>query len=247
MLREEEGKMEHQEGFEEVLPGQIEARSFEIIGEELARRGICLKPEEEPVIKRAIHATADFDYASSLVFAPSGIDAGLKALKGGAVVVTDTNMAKAGINKRKLESLGGQAFCFMADEDVAERARKMGCTRAAASMEKAAALFGKRAAAVFGKRAEGGEIGGGGNAVNRCPVIVVVGNAPTALAALCRMIREGSFLPDLVVGVPVGFVNVVQSKELLLVQDKVPYIVARGRKGGSSVAAAVVNALLYQV
>lgn len=238
MLREE-GKMECQEGFEEVLPGQIEARSFEIIGEELARRGICLKPEEEPVIKRAIHATADFDYASSLVFAPGGIDAGLKALKRGAAVVTDTNMAKAGINKRKLESLGGQVFCFMADEDVAERARKMGCTRAAASMEKAAALFGKRA--------EGGEIGGGGNAVNRRPVIVAVGNAPTALAALCRMIQEGSFLPDLVVGVPVGFVNVVQSKELLLAQDKVPYIVARGRKGGSSVAAAVVNALLYQV
>ena len=240
MLREEEGKMECQEGFEEVLPGQIEARSFEIIGEELARRGICLKPEEEPVIKRAIHATADFDYASSLVFAPGGIDAGLKALKRGAAVVTDTNMAKAGINKRKLESLGGHVFCFMADEDVAERARKMGCTRAAA-------LFGKGAAALFGKRAEGGERGAMGNAVNRRPVIVAVGNAPTALAALCRMIREGSFLPDLVVGVPVGFVNVVQSKELLLAQDKVPYIVARGRKGGSSVAAAVVNALLYQV
>ncbi len=238
MLREE-GKMEHQEGFEEVLPGQIEAKSFEIIGEELARRGICLKPEEEPVIKRAIHATADFDYASSLVFAPGGIDIGLKALKRGAAVVTDTNMAKAGINKRKLESLGGQVFCFMADADVAVRAREMGCTRAAASMEKAAALFGR------GEK--DGEIGGDGDAANRRPVIVAVGNAPTALAALCRMIREGSFLPDLVVGVPVGFVNVVQSKELLLAQDKVPYIVARGGKGGSSVAAAVVNALLYQV
>ena len=140
-------------------------------------------------------------------------------------MVTDTNMAKAGINRKKLERLGGQVLCFMADEDVAEAARAQGCTRAAASMEKAARLSSSLPG----------------------PVIVAIGNAPTALIRLYELIQEGVFAPALVIGVPVGFVNVVQSKELMLSRTDTPYIIDRGRKGGSNVAAAIVNAFVYQI
>lgn len=228
--------MENKMEFQRLLPHQIEEKSFEIIDEELKEMGISLKPEEAFVVKRAIHTTADFDYASSLVFSPGAAAVGMEAIRQGAMIITDTNMAKSGINSRQLKEIGGgQAFCFMADEDVAVSAKEKGCTRAAASMEKAARLFGETKEAVSENKVP-----------KRMPVIVAVGNAPTALAVLCQFIQEGSFLPDLIIGVPVGFVNVVWSKEQILSQNQVPYIVSKGRKGGSNVAAAIVNALIYQ-
>lgn len=201
---------------QKVLPAEIETRSFEIIGEELGN--ILLDPVNEPVIKRVIHTTADFDYARTLCFSPDAVKRGIEALKAGACIVTDTQMARSGINKKTLASFGGEAFCFMADDDVAEAANKNGTTRAAASMEKAAAL--------------------------EQPLIFAVGNAPTALVRLYELIADGKLAPKLIIGVPVGFVNVVESKELIL-KTNIPFIVARGRKGGSNVAAAICNALLY--
>ena len=209
---------------EQVLPGDIERRSFEIIQEELSLQGIHLEPENEMVIKRAIHTTADFDYAQNLVFSGQAVKKGTEALKAGAVIVTDTNMGLSGINKKRLSALGGEAFCFMADEDVALQAKEQGTTRAVASMEKAARLFGRSR-----------------------PCIFAIGNAPTALIRLYELVKEGSISPSLVIGAPVGFVNVVQSKELILTLEDTPYIVAKGRKGGSNVAAAICNALLYQI
>ena len=221
-------KEEERIRLEQVLPGEIEAKSFEIIGKELEEMGIVLNEEERPVVMRAIHATADFDYARNLVFSPDAVKAALAALKKGCHIVTDTRMAWSGINKGKLAQLGGEAFTFMSDEDVAQEARRRGSTRAAASMEKAAALYGK-----------GGER-------EQIPCIFAVGNAPTALIRLYELAQEGILRPALIVGMPVGFVNVVQSKELILGLEEIPFIVARGRKGGSNVAAAVCNALLYQ-
>lgn len=208
---------------EQVLPSEIERRSFELIQQELDDMGVILDPEQEPVIKRAIHTTADFEYARSLVFSEHAVRKGMDALKKGAVIITDTNMGWSGVNKRRLSSLGGEALCFMADADVAEEAVTKGTTRAVASMEKAARLYGAR------------------------PCIFAVGNAPTALIRLYELVKEGSISPALIIGAPVGFVNVVQSKELILTLEDVPYIVARGRKGGSNVAAAICNALLYQL
>lgn len=204
---------------EQMLPSEIEKRSFEIISEELGER--TFPPGEELVVKRVIHTTADFEYADRLVFSEGAVEKALAALREGTGIITDTNMGKAGINKKSLSVLGGEVFCFMADEDVAARAREMGTTRAAASMDKAAGL---------------------GN-----EYIFAVGNAPTALVRLYELIREGKIHPKLIIGVPVGFVNVVPSKELILSLQEIPYIVARGRKGGSNVAAAICNALIYQV
>ena len=202
---------------EYVLPSDIEKRSFEIIESELE----APIPEAiKPVVIRAIHTTADFDYAKNLYFSENVIDTALKVLESGAVIVTDTNMAKAGINKAALARHGCECMCFMADEDIAETAKCCGTTRAAASVDKAARL-------------------------DR-PVIYAVGNAPTALVRLCDNIASGDFVPKLVVGAPVGFVNVVQSKEMLIASG-VPCIVAKGRKGGSNVAAAICNALLYML
>ena len=200
-----------------VLPMDIERRSFEIIGQELGE--VALDPLEEPVIKRVIHTTADFDYVKTLCFSKDAVKLGMEALKQGAHIVTDTQMARSGIHKATLERFGGQVHCFMADEDVAAAAREKGTTRASASMDKAAQLD--------------------------FPLIFAIGNAPTALVRLYELIREGKLHPALVIGVPVGFVNVVESKELILETD-VPYIVARGRKGGSNVAAAICNAMLYK-
>ena len=204
-------------GLEQLTPAEIEARSFAIIERELARP---LDPALAPVIKRVIHATADFDYAQNLCFAPGAMATGLAALRAGATIVTDTNMAKAGINKGALAQLKGEAHCFMADEDVAAAAGCQGITRAAAAMDKAAALPGHP--------------------------IFAIGNAPTALLRLYELIRADRLDPALIIGAPVGFVNVVQSKALIMTAG-VPYIVAQGRKGGSNVAAAIVNALLYQL
>ena len=189
---------------------------MEIIQSELGERSF--PPEVLPVVKRVIHTTADFDYADNLVFSPGAVERGVAALKAGCVIVTDTQMARSGVNKRVLEKFGGEALCFMSDPDVAAEARDRGVTRAAVSMERAAKL-------------------------DR-PLILALGNAPTALVRACELLEAGALKPELIIGVPVGFVNVVESKELLLTQD-VPYIAARGRKGGSNVAAAICNALLY--
>ena len=200
-----------------VRPEEIEKRSFEIIGQELG--DVNLDPMEEPIIKRVIHTTADFEYLDNLVFSKNAIVKGIEALKKGAVIVSDTQMVRAGINKTILESLGGEALCFIADEDVAKASKENGTTRATASMDKASRL-------------------------DR-PVIFAIGNAPTALVRLYELITEGRVRPDLIIGVPVGFVNVVESKELIM-DLPIPYIVAKGRKGGSNVAAAICNAMLYQ-
>ena len=200
-----------------VAPADIEERSMEIIGQELGER--VFPADQLPVIKRVIHTSADFDYADNLVFSAGAVEQGIAAIKGGCTIVTDTQMAFSGVNKRVLEKFGGKAVCFMSDPDVAAEAKARGETRATVSMERAAALEG--------------------------PVILAVGNAPTALVRACQLMDEGRLSPALVIGVPVGFVNVVESKELLLTMD-VPHIVARGRKGGSNVAAAICNALLYQ-
>ncbi|MCR1843032.1 precorrin-8X methylmutase [Murimonas intestini] len=203
---------------ENVKPMDIERRSFEIITEELKDRRF--PKEQELIVKRCIHTSADFDYADNLCFSEGAVEKAIAAIKRGASIVTDTQMAKAGINKKVLSRYGGEVLCFMSDEDVAEDARRQGRTRAAVSVDKAAAL---------GKE-----------------LIFVAGNAPTALVRLYEHITEGDFYPALVVGVPVGFVNVVQSKELIMETD-VPYIVARGRKGGSNIAACICNALLYMM
>ena len=204
--------------FEIVKPMDIEKRSFEIITELLGGRSF--PPEQGPIIKRVIHTTADFDYADNLVFPPGAVEKGLEALKGGCHIVTDTTMAMAGINKTALGRLGGQVHCFIADPDVAEEAKARNVTRSMVSMEKAARL--------------------------EKPCIFAIGNAPTALMELYELIQAQKVNPVLIIGVPVGFVNVVESKEQIMTAP-VPYIVARGRKGGSSVAAAVCNALLYQI
>lgn len=207
---------------QEVLPHEIEKRSFEIITEELKARGLQDKilPENELVVKRVIHTTADFDYVDNLYISEGAVAAGIEALRRGACIVTDTQMARSGINKTRLKQYGGEAYCFMSDEDVAQKAKTQGTTRATASMEKAAELS--------------------------VPLIFAIGNAPTALVKLYELIKEQKLRPELIIGVPVGFVNVVEAKELIL-QTGVPCIVARGRKGGSNVAAAICNAMLYQM
>ena len=206
--------------FEHVKPMDIEKRSMEIISQELEEMGIQLPADKEHIIKRVIHTSADFDYASTLTFSENAIESAREALLQGASIITDTKMAWSGINKRALENLGGQAYNFITDEDVVAMAKAQGCTRSAASIDKAASLSG--------------------------PLIFAVGNAPTALIRLHELIAEGKLAPALIIGVPVGFVNVVQAKELIM-ESGVPYIVARGRKGGSNVAAAICNALLYDL
>ena len=201
-----------------MKPMEIERRSFEIITQELGDR--ALDPDCAPVIKRVIHTTADFDYADNLVFSPGAVARGREALRAGCDIVTDTQMARAGINKTALGALGGTVHCFMSDPDVAAAAKARGVTRAAVSMEKAAGL--------------------------KKPCVFAIGNAPTALMRLRELIDAGEITPALVIGVPVGFVNVVESKERFL-DCAVPYIIARGRKGGSNVAASICNALLYQL
>lgn len=204
------------------LPADIERTSMHIITEELAQRRLEVPPENAAVVKRVIHTTADFDYAQNLHFTPAAVAAGIAAMHEGVTIITDTNMALAGITKPGLAKLGGQAVCFMADPAVAAAAKEAGTTRAVAAMHKAAQEYPR--------------------------AVLAVGNAPTALLAIAEEIENG-LRPALVIGVPVGFVNVVESKERLFAtcgQYGVPAIVAMGRKGGSNVAAAICNALLYQ-
>lgn len=212
--------MELKSKTEHLLPEEIEKRSFEIITEELQQRGIWISKEQEMITKRVIHTTADFDYADTMTYSENAVSIAKELLKNGADLVTDTNMALAGINKKALAKLGGSAHCFMADEDVARKAKERGVTRALVSMEKAAKI--------------------------EKPVIFAVGNAPTALIQIYDMMQKDNWYPAFVIGVPVGFVNVEVAKELIM-ETKVPYIINRGRKGGSNVAASICNALLYEL
>ena len=205
---------------EYVRPDEIEKRSFAIISEELNKRKIILPREEEMITKRVIHTSADFDYADTMTYSPGAVGIAHKLLSNGADIVTDTNMALSGINKKILAKLGGQAHCFMADEDVAKLAKERGVTRAAVSIEKSRSIDK--------------------------PVIYAIGNAPTALIELYEMMQESDWRPAFVIGVPVGFVNVEAAKELIM-KTQVPYIINRGRKGGSNIAAAICNALMYEL
>lgn len=203
--------------FDQVKPEEIEARSFEIIRSELPHP---IPEELAPIILRVIHSSADFEYADSLYISEDALSSADAAIRSGhAHFITDTQMALGGINQIALDKLGAKKSCFMSDPDVRERAKAEGVTRARVSMDKAAEMPG--------------------------PLILAIGNAPTALIRICELIEEGRLSPALVIGAPVGFVNVIQAKEYLMRQS-VPQITARGRKGGSSVAAAICNALIYR-
>ncbi len=203
-----------------VLPGEIEKRSFELIAKELNLQKIRLPKEQEMVTKRVIHTSADFDYAKTMTYSEHAVAIAKNLIRNGADIVTDTNMALAGINKKVLAQYGGEAHCFMAEERVARLAKERQVTRAAVSMELASFL--------------------------EKPVIFAVGNAPTALIRLYELMQETKWKPAFIIGVPVGFVNVEAAKELILNTD-VPHIINRGRKGGSNVAAAICNAILYDM
>ena len=203
---------------EHLQPMEIEKRSFEILSQELEKRRIVLPADQEPITKRVIHTSADFEYVDTLKYSPGAVAKAKELIRNGADIVTDTNMALSGINKKLLAGFGGQVHCFMADETVAELAKERKTTRAAVSMEMAARI--------------------------EKPVIFAVGNAPTALIQLYEMLQRGSYRPAFIIGVPVGFVNVEAAKELIMETD-VPYIVNKGRKGGSNIAAAICNAIIY--
>ena len=205
---------------EQLRPEEIEKRSFAIITEELKSRGVELPEEEALVTKRVIHTSADFDYVNTLTYSEHAVQTAKELILQGADIVTDTNMALAGINKKMLARYGGEVHCYMADETVARLAKERGITRAAVSMEMAA------------KREK--------------PVLFAIGNAPTALIRLYEMIQDQTYIPAFIIGVPVGFVNVEIAKELILKTD-VPHIINRGRKGGSNVAAAICNAIIYEL
>lgn len=199
-----------------MKPMDIEKKSFEIITKELGSKK--LDPKNELIIKRVIHTSADFEYADTLCFSKDVVDIAVDAIKKGATIVTDTQMVKAGINKRVLGSFGGSVECFIADEDVAKEAKERETTRSAISMEKASNIKGD--------------------------VIFAIGNAPTALMKIKELYDMDKINPVLVIGTPVGFVNVVESKEMII-DSKINSIVSKGRKGGSNIAAAICNALLY--
>lgn len=203
-----------------IRPGDIEKRSFEIIADELAKMNIVLPKDQDSFTRRAIHTSADFDYAKTLVYSENATAILKELLHSGATVVTDTNMALNGINRKIIEGFGGNVCCFMADADVAKEARQRGVTRATVSMERAAELSGE--------------------------IVFAIGNAPTALIRLHELMETNKYRPDFIIGVPVGFVNIEAAKELFIGSD-VPHIINRGRKGGSTIAAALVNAALYEL
>ena len=203
---------------EHIKPSEIEKESFRIIGQELEQLGKTIDVDKLPTVMRVIHTTADFEYADTMMFSEGAVQKAREAIMDGAHIVTDTNMALSGINKKTLAKFGGEVHCFMADEDVAKEAKEREVTRAIVSMEKAAKLD--------------------------VPLIIAIGNAPTALVRIKELMDEGVLKPRLIIGVPVGFVNVVEAKELIIESD-VPYIVNRGRKGGSTIAAAICNSILY--
>ncbi|MBE5828265.1 MAG: precorrin-8X methylmutase [Butyrivibrio sp.] len=203
-----------------ILPSEIEKESFRIIRSELAAMGKEIPDEVEPTVVRVIHTTADFEYADTMRFSEGAVGIIKDALRSGAHIVTDTNMALSGVSKKTLEKFGGQVHCFMADEDVAKEAKERSVTRAYVSMEKAAKLG--------------------------VPIVFAIGNAPTALLRLRELYDNEGLRPEAIIAVPVGFVNVVEAKDLIMEMD-VPYIVNVGRKGGSTVAAAICNSILYNM
>ena len=205
---------------EQLLPEEIEKRSFEIISEELEHMGVILPEDEAMITKRVIHTSADFEYTKTLTFSKDAVAIAKELIVNGADIVTDTNMAFSGINKKALSRFGGEVHCYMADETVAKLAKERGCTRATVSMEMASEI--------------------------EKPVIFAIGNAPTALIQLYNMMQTKQWKPAFVIGVPVGFVNVEAAKELIM-ETEIPYIVNRGRKGGSNIAAAICNALIYEL
>lgn len=208
------------EKIKQLEPMEIEKRSFDIISHELSEMQITLPADQEMITKRVIHTSADFDYIQTLKYSKDAVAIAKRLISEGADIVTDTNMALSGINKKYLAKFGGQAHCFMADDEVALIAKEKKTTRAAVSME-------------FASRIDK-------------PVIFAIGNAPTALIELYDMIEKGIYKPAFVIGVPVGFVNVEAAKELIM-ETGVPYIVNVGRKGGSNIAAAICNALIYSL
>ena len=213
-------------GKKEILilsPAEIESESFRIIEEELRQKGRTIPEDLKHVLLRVIHTTADFEYLDSMAFSEDVPERAEAAIRRGAHIVTDTTMAMAGINKRRLAQFGGEAHCYIADPDVAEAAREAGTTRSAVAVHKAVRF----------------------SIESDIPLIFAVGNAPTALLALEDEIGKG-YRPELVIAVPVGFVNVVEAKERIM-ETGVPFICSRGRKGGSNVAAAIVNAILYHM
>ena len=212
--------LDRQNSIEHLLPNEIEKRSFEIISEELDHMGVILPEDEAMITKRVIHTSADFEYTKTLTFSKDAVAIAKELIVNGADIVTDTNMAFSGINKKALSRFGGEVHCYMADETVAKLAKERGCTRATVSMEMASEI--------------------------EKPVIFAIGNAPTALIQLYNMMQTKQWKPAFVIGVPVGFVNVEAAKELIM-ETELPYIVNRGRKGGSNIAAAICNALIYEL
>lgn len=205
---------------ENIKPEDIEKKSFEIIGKELEEKGVRLNPEYEHIIKRCIHTSADFEYADTLYFSSGVIERISDAIKEGGTIITDTKMAMSGINKTKLSHFDAEVKCFIGDEDVAKEAKERGVTRSFVSMERGIQV--------------------------KNPLIYAIGNAPTALFSILELVKEGKVNPKAVIGVPVGFVNVVESKERLI-DSGIPSIVNRGRKGGSNIAACIINAILYKL
>lgn len=202
-------------------PDKIQNRSFEIIHEELAKNNISVDADKLPIVTRVIHTTADFDYAGTLRFSGNAVEKATAVIRSGCDIVTDTQMAKSGINKKLLKGFGMDVHCYISDDDVAEESARRGVTRSFISMEKSTKIVK--------------------------PCIYAIGNAPTALISLKELIETGKLTPAMIIGVPVGFVNVVESKELIMQtcdEMNIPYIVNAGRKGGSNVAAAICNALM---
>lgn len=200
-------------------PMTIETRSMEIIAPYLADKNLA-EPEIK-VVSRIIHAAGDPDYGNVVVIHPEAIAAGCKALQSGASIYTDVEMVRTGINRRRLAELGGQVHCLIADEEVARLAKEQGITRSMAAIR------------TFGERLDG--------------AIVAIGNAPTALFALLELMEQTSIRPALIIGVPVGFVGASESKDLLAEKSPVPYITVKGNKGGSPIAAATTNAIMYML
>ena len=200
-------------------PMTIENRSMELIAPHLAE--LHLDERETKLYSRLIHASGDVGYAPITRVHPQAIDAAIAALKRGVDIYTDVEMVRTGINKKKLASFGGTVHCLVADSDVAARAKAEGITRSMVAMR------------TFGKDMDGS--------------IVAIGNAPTALFEVLRLVRDEGIRPACIVGIPVGFVGAAESKAELAANDIVPYITVEGSKGGSPIAAAAVNALMYMI
>ncbi|MGG0720167.1 precorrin-8X methylmutase [Robertmurraya massiliosenegalensis] len=198
-----------------VNPDKIYDHSFAIIKEEMGEHSFT--DEQWLVVRRVIHASADFELGRSMIFTPDAIEAGIQSILAGRHVVADVQMIESGSGRKRFQKHGGDLHCYIADEDVAKEAKAQGTTRAIISMQKAVRLH------------EGG--------------IYAIGNAPTALLELIRLVKEGKAKPDLIIGMPVGFVSAAESKAELAVLEGIPFITNKGRKGGSTVTVAALNAI----